>query len=52
MKTDEKLNKIKAPIVAIDDSLNKYREKVLFKSKLEKANNMLKTAILPSIKSS
>jgi hypothetical protein len=50
MKTIENVNKIKVPIVAIDDNLNKYRNKILFKSKLEKANVMLKTVKLPELK--
>jgi hypothetical protein len=47
MKTVQELNNRKAPIIAIDPALNKYRDKIMFPEKLEKANNMLKTAILP-----
>lgn len=47
MKTVEELNKRKVPIVTIDKSLDKYRDKIMFPKKLEKANKMLKTASLP-----
>jgi len=47
MKTVEDLNKRKTPIVTIDQSLEKYKDKILFPKKLEKANKMLKTAKLP-----
>jgi len=47
MKTVEELNKRKLPIVAIDPALDKYRNKIMFPEKLEKANKMLKTAKLP-----
>jgi hypothetical protein len=50
MKTVQELNKSKVPIVRIDHSLNQYRDKVLFPEKLAKANEMLKTAKLPSKK--
>ena len=46
MKRKE-LNKSKLPIVRIDNSLEKYKDKVLFKDKLDKANEMLKTTGLP-----
>lgn len=51
MKTIDNINKLKVPIVAIDHSLNKYRNKVLFQSKLNKANDMLQSAKLPPLKS-
>jgi len=41
------LNKAKLPIVTIDKALEKYKEKVLFKEKLDKANEVLKTIGLP-----
>jgi hypothetical protein len=41
------LNKSKLPVVRIDNSLEKYKDKVLFKDKLDKANEMLKTVGLP-----
>lgn len=44
------LNKAKLPIITIDKSLDKYKTKVLFKEKLEKANKVLKTVGLPSSK--
>ncbi len=47
MKTVERLNKRKVPIVTIDPSLDKYRDIIMFPEKLEKANKMLKTAKLP-----
>jgi hypothetical protein len=50
MKTVQELNKRKVPIVAIDPSLDKYRDKIMFPDKLEKANQMLRTAKLPSKK--
>jgi hypothetical protein len=40
LKIDE-LNRRKAPIVIIDESLDKYNDIVLFPEKLEKANEML-----------
>jgi len=50
MKTVEDFNKRKVPIVAIDPTLDKYRDKILFPDKLKKANKMLKTAKLPASK--
>ena len=47
MKKIEELNKSKLPIVKIDKSLNKYQEKVLFRKKVEKANEALKIIGLP-----
>lgn len=47
MKSLKKLNNNKAPIVAIDPALDKYRNKIMFPKKLEKANKMLETAKLP-----
>lgn len=47
MKTVEELNKRKLPLVVIDPALDKYRNKIMFPEKLEKANKMLKTAKLP-----
>jgi hypothetical protein len=41
------LNKSKSPVVRIDNSLEKYRGKVISKDKLDKANDMLKTTGLP-----
>jgi hypothetical protein len=46
MKARE-LNKNKLPVVRIDKSLEKYKDQVLFKDKLDKANNMLKAVGLP-----
>ena len=50
MTTVEELNKSKKPIVAIDKSLNKYRDKTLFSEKLALANEQLKGVKLPSKK--
>jgi hypothetical protein len=47
MKTVEELNNSKTPIVAIDPSLNKYRDKTLFPEKLALANEQLKGVKLP-----
>lgn len=41
------LNKKKTPIVKIDKSLEKFKDKVLFKDKLDNANTILKTVGLP-----
>jgi hypothetical protein len=46
MKAND-LNKIKSPIVHIDNSLEKYRDKVIAQDKLDKANEMVKTIGLP-----
>jgi len=43
----KELNKNKLPVIRIDKSLEKYKDKVLFKDKLDKANEMLKTVGLP-----
>lgn len=45
----EELSKSKVPIVVIDPSLEKDKHKVYFPEKLEKANEMLKTAKLPKL---
>ena len=50
MKTVKELNNRKVPIVRIDPSLEKYRDKILFPEKLAMANEMLKTAKLPGKK--
>ena len=41
------INKKKTPPVKIEKSLGKLKDKVLFKDKLEKANQILKTVGLP-----
>lgn len=41
------LNKCKLPVIRIDLSLEKYKGMVLFKDKLDRANDMLKTVGLP-----
>ena len=47
MKVTTKIKKRKTPIVRVDESLNKYDDKILFPDKLEKANEMLKKIGLP-----
>ncbi len=42
-----RLNKSKLPIVKVDKSLSKYKDKILFKEKVEKANETLKSVGLP-----
>ena len=49
MKITKELKKRKIPIVAIDKSLEKYDDKILFTEKLEKANEMLKKIGLPKM---
>ena len=46
MKINE-LNKKKIPLVKINKDLNKYKGKVLFGKKLQKANELLERAKLP-----
>ena len=41
------LNKSKVPIVAIDNSLAKFKELPIFQEKLDKANEMLSKIGLP-----
>ena len=43
----DKIDKLRVPIVEIDENLSNYRNKVLFPAKLAKTNNMLKSVILP-----
>ncbi len=50
MKTVKELNKRKIPIITIDESLEKYKDKIICPEKLHKANEMLKTANLPENK--
>ncbi len=47
MKKTEKLITNKVPLVAIDSSLDKFRDKILFPKKLELANKLLANAKLP-----
>ena len=47
MKVTTEIKKRKIPIVRVDESLNKYDDKILFPDKLEKANEMLKKIGLP-----
>ena len=44
------LNQRKAPVVVIDTALEKDKDTIYFPEKLEKANEMLKTAKLPELK--
>jgi hypothetical protein len=55
MKTDlpkfiQQLNESKVPIVIIDPSLEKFRDKNLFPEKLARAEELLKNAELPKNK--
>lgn len=47
MKTIEKLNKSKVPVIVFDKKLEQYREIVLFPEKLEKAKEILSKVGLP-----
>lgn len=47
MKVTTEIKKRKIPIVRVDESLNKYDNKILFPDKLEKANEMLRKVGLP-----
>jgi len=47
MKTVQELNNRKVPIVRIDPSLEEYLTKTIFPQKLNKVNEILKTAKLP-----
>jgi len=42
-----KLNQAKVPIVKIDKKLERFKGKVLFPEKLEKANEILSRTVLP-----
>ncbi len=46
----EELNKRKAPIVVIDNSLKEYKDLPIFQDKVDKANEMLRTVGLPKPK--
>jgi hypothetical protein len=47
MKVLTEIKERKIPIVRIDNSLNKYDDKIIFPDKLEKANEMLRKIGLP-----
>jgi hypothetical protein len=47
MKVIAEIENRKIPIVRVDNSLNKYDNKILFPDKLEKANEMLRKIGLP-----
>jgi len=47
MKVIAEIKERKIPIVRIDDSLNKFDDKILFPDKLERANEMLRKIGLP-----
>jgi len=47
--TIKELNKRKTPIVIIDNSLEKYKDVILFPEKLAKANEVLKRIGLPKL---
>jgi len=46
----KEINKKKTPVVRIDNSLVKFKKQPLFKDKVEKANEMLRTIGLPKEK--
>jgi hypothetical protein len=48
MKTVNDISNQNIPLVAIDKSLDKLRDKIMFPKKLEKANKALSTAKLPN----
>ncbi len=50
MKTIDKLNNSKVPIIPIDKRLEKYRGIVLFPAKLAKANEILSKTTMPKLK--
>ncbi len=41
------LNQLKTPIIVFDKKLEKFRGKVLFPKKLERANEILAKSVLP-----
>lgn len=41
------INNIKYPVVKIKKSLDEYNDKIIFKEKLDKANEMLRTYGVP-----
>lgn len=45
--TIKELNKRKAPIIVIDNSLEKFKNMPIFQDKVDKANEMLRTVGLP-----
>lgn len=45
----ENLNRSKIPIIPIDKRLEKYRGKILFPEKLEKANEIIAKSQLPEL---
>ncbi len=49
MRKIEELNKSKLPVVRIDKELGKYKDKILFEEKVEKANETLKKVGLPKV---
>lgn len=49
MKTIQ-INNKNIPLVAVDENLDKLRDKIAFPQKLAKANKILKTAKLPESK--
>jgi hypothetical protein len=49
MKNKQNLSD-KTPFIAIDKSLDKLHDKIMFPKKLKKANEVLSTAILPKNK--
>jgi len=50
MTTIEELNQSKIPVIVFDKNLEKFRDKILFPEKLEKAKEILAKVGLPKIK--
>jgi hypothetical protein len=50
MKPQKIISLTNAPFVSIDSELDKFRDKVIFTKKLEKANKVLSAAKLPAKK--
>lgn len=50
MKTPDNISSHKLPLVAIDKSLDRLRDTIMFPEKLEQANKVLSTAKLPKKK--
>ena len=45
----EELNKAKIPLVKINNDLERFKGKNLFKEKLDLANNLFKNVVLPKV---
>ncbi|MCF8371845.1 MAG: hypothetical protein K9H64_09495 [Bacteroidales bacterium] len=45
----QELNEAKIPLVKINKKLNRFKGKVIFKEKLDRANKLLERAVLPKL---